>query len=79
MRRSSVSLPTKHIAYDKHEKPARYKSKAREPSLLVKMQSSWVSQSQRARYIKTGAILFVVFLLFYYFSPAGVDLYHGGM
>jgi len=42
------------------------------------MQAAWVSQSQRARYVKTGAIIFVVFLLFYCFSPQGVDIYNGG-
>jgi hypothetical protein len=79
MRRTSVSLPTKHIAYDPHEKPDRYNNNNnREQSLIMKMQSAWVSQSQRARYIKTGAIIFIVFLLFYFFSPSGVDLYHGG-
>ncbi|KAK3905294.1 nucleoside phosphatase family-domain-containing protein [Staphylotrichum tortipilum] len=77
MRRTSVSLPTKHIAYDPHEKPDRYETNRGE-SLLVKMQSAWASQSQRARYIKTGAIIFVVFVLFYFFSPSGVDLYHAG-
>jgi guanosine-diphosphatase len=77
MRRTSVSLPTKHIAYDPHEKPDRYDDN-REASLIMKMQSAWVSQSQRARYIKTGAIIFVVFLLFYFFSPSGVDIYNGG-
>jgi len=76
MRRTSVSLPTKHIAYDPHEKPDRYDNNRGE-SLIMKMQSAWVSQSQRARYIKTGAIIFVVFVLFYCFSPSGVDLYHG--
>lgn len=78
MRRTSVSLPTKHIAYDPHEKPDRYGVTNRDPSLSIKMQSAWASQSQRARYIKAGAIIFVVFCLFYYFSPAGVDLYNGG-
>ncbi|KAL2135202.1 hypothetical protein VTI74DRAFT_9408 [Chaetomium olivicolor] len=77
MRRTSVSLPTKHFAHDPHEKPDRYGT-SRNQSLFAKMQSAWVSQSQRARYIKTGAIVLVVFLLFYCFSPAGVDLYHGG-
>ncbi|KAK4103908.1 nucleoside phosphatase GDA1/CD39 [Parathielavia hyrcaniae] len=77
MRRTSVSLPTKHIAHDPHEKPDRYGKNNREQSLIMKMQSAWVSQSQRARYIKTGSILFAVFLLFYFFSPAGVDLYQG--
>ncbi|KAJ4306369.1 Guanosine-diphosphatase [Collariella sp. IMI 366227] len=75
MRRTSVSLPTKHFAHDPHEKPDRYGNN-RNQSLFTKMQSSWASQSQRARYIKTGAIIFVVFLLFYFFSPTGVDLYH---
>lgn len=78
MRRTSVSLPTKHIAYDPHEKPDRYGSGSRQSSLWMKMQSAWVSQSQRARYIKTGAIVFVVLLLFYCFSPSGVNLYHEG-
>ncbi|KAH6636921.1 nucleoside phosphatase family-domain-containing protein [Chaetomium tenue] len=75
MRRTSVSLPTKHIAYDPHEKPDRY-DRNRDESLIMKMQSAWVSQSQRARYIKTGAIIFTVFLIFYFFSPSGVDIYN---
>ncbi|KAK0719793.1 nucleoside phosphatase family-domain-containing protein [Lasiosphaeris hirsuta] len=79
MRRTSVSLPTKHIAHDPHEKPDRYDLEhGREPGLLARMQSSWSSQSQRARYLKTSAIVFVVFLIFYYLSPSGVDLYHEG-
>ncbi|SPQ21874.1 0ebdeee9-97d4-4227-966b-8a7c61bd86ac [Thermothielavioides terrestris] len=77
MRRTSVSLPTKHIAYDPHEKPDRYEPRNRHASLSAKMQSAWALQSQRARYLKAGAIIFVVLVLFYCFSPAGVDLYHG--
>jgi len=38
-----------------------------------------MSQSQRTRYIKTGAIIFFVFFLFYYFSPSGVEIYNEGM
>lgn len=78
MRRTSVSLPTKQIAHDPFEKPDRYEGGSHRPGLLAKMQSAWASQSQRARYIKTGAILFFVLFLFYYFSPSGVDLYNGG-
>jgi guanosine-diphosphatase len=74
----SVSLPTKHLAHDPHEKPDRYDTGDRDSSFIMKMQSAWASQSQRARYIKTGAIIFVVFLLFYVFSPSGVDIYHEG-
>ncbi|KAK0735479.1 nucleoside phosphatase family-domain-containing protein [Apiosordaria backusii] len=78
MRRTSVSLPTKHVARDPHEKPDRYEFGHREPDLLSKMQSAWTQQSQRARYIKTGAIVFTVLLLFYFFSPSSVDRYDGG-
>ncbi len=39
---------------------------------MAKMQSAWSSQSQRTRYVKTGAIIFFVFFLFYYFSPSGL-------
>lgn len=78
MRRTSVSLPTKHIAHDPHEKPDRYDNGDRNSSFIMKMQSAWASQSQRARYVKTGAIISVVFLLFYCFSPSGVDIYHEG-
>ncbi len=80
MRRTSVSLPTKHVAHDPHEKPDRYDAEhGSQPGLLATMQSAWASQSQRARYIKTGAIIFVVFVLFYFFSPSGTEVYHGGM
>lgn len=78
MRRTSVSLPTKQIAYDPHEKPDRYDGVNREPNIIMKMHSAWASQSQRARYFKAGAIIFAVFCLFYYFSPSGVEIYHGG-
>lgn len=77
MRRTSVSLPIKQVAQDPHEKPDRYGFGHREPGIFVKMQQSWASQSQRARYVKTGAIVFVVFCLFYFFSPSGVELVRG--
>jgi guanosine-diphosphatase len=78
MRRTSVSLPTKHIAHDPFEKPDRYDGAQRDQVLVARMQSAIMSQSQRARYIKTGAIIFAVIFLFFYFSPSGVDLYRGG-
>ncbi|KAK4219287.1 nucleoside phosphatase GDA1/CD39 [Rhypophila decipiens] len=78
MRRTSVSLPTKQIARDPFEKPDRYDGDHREPGLIARMQSAWVSQSQRARYIKTGGIIFFIFLVLYYLSPSGVDVYRGG-
>lgn len=79
MRRTSVSLPTKHIARDPFEKPDRYDFDHRDAGLLQRMQTAWMSQSQRARWIKTGAILFSVIFLFFYFSPSGVELIHEGI
>ncbi|KAH8891353.1 nucleoside phosphatase GDA1/CD39 [Thozetella sp. PMI_491] len=77
MRRTSVSLPTKHIAHDPHEKPDRYGHGHRAPGFFAKMQAAWMSQSQRMRYLKTCAIILTILFLFYYFSPSGVDIYTG--
>ncbi|KAK3501640.1 putative guanosine-diphosphatase [Neurospora crassa] len=77
MRRTSVSLPTKHVAHDPHEKPDRYRRDQhnQEPaSVFIRMQNAWMSQSQKARYLKTGAIVFAVLFLFYLFSPSGVEI-----
>lgn len=76
MRRTSVSLPTKHVARDPYEKPGRYQVEQGEPGLVARMHSAWMSQTQRSRWIKTGAIVFAIFFVFYYFSPSGVDLYN---
>lgn len=77
MRRTSVSLPTNKIAYDPHEKPARYGSQSPKPTNLERY-TVWMSQAKQTRWIKAAAVLSAVFFLFYYFSPQGVDLYHGG-
>ena len=77
MRRTSVSLPTKHVAHDPYEKPDRYRRDQhnQEPaSVFIRMQNAWMSQSQKARYLKTGAIVFAVLFLFYLFSPSGVEI-----
>jgi len=37
-----------------------------------------MSQAQKARWIKTAAIVFVLLACFYWISPKGVDLYNGG-
>ena len=76
MRRTSVSLPTKHVAHDPHEKPARYHPDG-QAGILEKLKAGMASQAQKTRWFKTGAIVLLVFFLFYYFSPSGVDLYHG--
>lgn len=70
----SVSLPTKQPASDPFEKPDRYDSSNRDVGLFARMQSAWMSQSQRARWIKTCGIVFTIFVLFFYFSPSGVEL-----
>ncbi|KAG9235882.1 guanosine-diphosphatase-like protein [Amylocarpus encephaloides] len=81
MRRTSVSLPTRNVAHDPHEKAGRYSSTgARQGAvgILEKAKSAWMTQSQRSRYLKTGGILVFVIFLFYYFTPAGVDVTSGG-
>ncbi|KAB5575957.1 putative guanosine-diphosphatase [Coniochaeta sp. 2T2.1] len=74
MRRTSVSLPTKQLARDPFEKPDRYDFDHRDAGVFARMQSAWMSQSQRARWVKTCGIIFTIFLLFFYFSPSGVEL-----
>lgn len=87
MRRTSVSLP-KHNGHsghhssssrhDPHEKRARYRSDDRHLSgwagIAVRM-----SQALRTRWLKAVGILTFCLFLFYYFSPSGVELYHGGL
>ncbi|KAF4976059.1 hypothetical protein FZEAL_7237 [Fusarium zealandicum] len=72
--RTTTSLPSKFVAYDPHEKPDRYKFKAKRPGLFARMKESWMSQAQRTRWIKTAAILFALVSLFYFFSPKGVQV-----
>lgn len=77
MRRTSVSLPTKQIAHDPFEKPARY-SGQRSSGFFGGIKAAWMGQAQKARWFKTAALVFLVVFVFYYFSPRGVDIYHGG-
>jgi guanosine-diphosphatase len=80
MRRTSVSLPTKHASRDPFEKPARYDSgQANQTGILEKLQAGWMNQSQKTRWLKTTAIVVFIFGLFYFLSPKGVDIYQGGM
>jgi guanosine-diphosphatase len=80
MRRTSVSLPTtKHaVAHDPYEKPARY-GEQHPTDILARIRLFWMSQSQKSRWVKAGAILAAIIFLFYYFSPSGVKLYHDGL
>lgn len=47
--------------------------------MLAKMSDAWKSQSQRVRWVKAGAIVFAFICLIYWFSPAGVQVYHEGL
>ncbi|KAK9774207.1 hypothetical protein AB5N19_13769 [Seiridium cardinale] len=81
MRRTSVSLPTKHAARDPHEKPARYESghhyrADNRGGILEKLQqAAGMNQAQKARWLKTTAIVVFLVFLFYFLSPRGVDIY----
>ncbi|KAI1135685.1 guanosine-diphosphatase [Hypoxylon sp. FL0543] len=77
MRRTSVSLPTKQVRYDPHEKPARYDSGHREIGIVEKLQAATMNQTQKTRWLKTTAIVVFLVFLFYYFSPKGVEVYKG--
>lgn len=78
MRRTSVSLPRDSGAPDPHEKPGRYSSKTGSKGdntgILANIQTAWMTQSQRSRYIKTGGILIFIIFLFYYLAPKGTHV-----
>ncbi|KAI1469783.1 guanosine-diphosphatase [Daldinia caldariorum] len=76
MRRTSVSLPTKQVRHDPHEKPARYDSGHRELGIVEKLQAT-MNQAQKTRWLKTTAIVVFLVFLFYYISPRGVEVYKG--
>ncbi|KAI0398343.1 guanosine-diphosphatase [Xylariaceae sp. FL0594] len=77
MRRTSVSLPTKQSRRDPYEKADRYDTGHRDPSILEKLQNAGMNPAQKSRWLKTTAIIAFILLLFYYFSPKGVDYYQG--
>ncbi|KAM4056380.1 GDA1/CD39 (nucleoside phosphatase) family protein [Hirsutella rhossiliensis] len=77
MRRTSVSLPTKQVARDPHEKPDRYQPARRGHDFFSTMKEAWVHQSQRTRWLRTAAVAFTVLLFFWWLSPRGVQVYNG--
>lgn len=81
MRRTSVSLPTKQVAHDPHEKPDRYEHgqqrRDRPAGILEKFKDDMMSQAQRTRWFKTSAIVFIFLVALYYFHPSGVEIYRG--
>lgn len=36
-----------------------------------------MSQAQKTRWFKTGAIVFIFLVALYYLRPSGVEIYHG--
>ncbi|KAI5461486.1 nucleoside phosphatase family-domain-containing protein [Mariannaea sp. PMI_226] len=74
MRRTSVSLAKKQVAYDPYEKPDRYKFVPKKQS-FSRMKESLMTQAQRTRWIKTAAIVLAIVTLFYFMSPRGVEIY----
>ncbi|KAI0514433.1 guanosine-diphosphatase [Xylaria bambusicola] len=77
MRRTSVSLPTKQVRRDPHEKPGRYDTGHKELGILEKLQYAGMNPAQKSRWLKTTAIVVFILFLFYYVSPKGVDYYQG--
>lgn len=77
MRRTSVSLPTKQIRRDPHEKADRYEAGHREVGILEKLKQAGMNPAQKSRWLKTTAIVISIFFLFYYLSPRGVNYYQG--
>ncbi|KAH9904788.1 guanosine-diphosphatase [Xylariomycetidae sp. FL2044] len=78
MRRTSVSLPTKHVRHDPYEKPNRYDTgQHREAGILEKIQATTMNQAQKTRWLKTTAIVVFLVFLFYYLSPKGVNIVQG--
>ncbi|KAL7945533.1 GDA1/CD39 family domain-containing protein [Trichoderma barbatum] len=76
MRRTSVSLPTKHVAHDPHEKTDRYFPSQRNRGFFSSMKDTMLSQSQKSRWLKTGALVLILMCLFYWLSPTGVEVYN---
>ncbi|KAM0561894.1 hypothetical protein ACHAPJ_003065 [Fusarium lateritium] len=74
--RTTTSPPSKLAVFDPHEKPDRYKFKPKRHGLFARMKESFMSQSQRTRWIKTAAIVFAIVTLFYFISPKGVEVYN---
>ncbi|KAJ9658523.1 Guanosine-diphosphatase [Coniosporium apollinis] len=72
-RRTSVSLPAHTKASDPFEKPDRHTHSCTDsigPSGLMKdIQTVWMNQGQRARYLKTGGIIAFLILVIFYLAP----------
>ncbi|MCJ1415595.1 Guanosine-diphosphatase [Xylographa parallela] len=73
-RRRSVTLPTRNSQHDPFEKAERHTSNgsANGPIGAVEsLKTAWMTQSQRARYLRTGGVIAVFMFLFFLLSPNG--------
>lgn len=69
-RSSSAVLPKRNNDSNSDPHAPNYKDKAAPPaSMSEKARTAWMNQGQRARYLKTGAIVAFVLLVLYYISP----------
>lgn len=80
-RSSSLTLP-KREAYDRFEKADRHSKHATSgESMQEKVQAALMNQGARARYIKTGCLIFFVLAVLYYIIPGqsiGAGKFPGG-
>lgn len=69
-RRSSVKLPSREQS-DPYEKRDRHTSGGKSQSFesMSEKAAAWMNSGQRARYIKTGCVIFFVLCLLYYIAP----------
>ncbi|KAF2718909.1 hypothetical protein K431DRAFT_287233 [Polychaeton citri CBS 116435] len=69
-RSSSAPLPKREPArHDPHEKPARFGQSSYPGSMRDKVESAWMNQGQRARFVKTGCLIAFILLVLYYVTP----------
>ncbi|KAI9816866.1 MAG: Guanosine-diphosphatase [Pycnora praestabilis] len=71
-RRQSGPLPTRNHINDPFEKPDRHFGESASngsEGFVDNMKSAWMTQSQRARYLKTGGIVVFVLLLLFFLAP----------
>ncbi|MCJ1381239.1 Guanosine-diphosphatase [Xylographa soralifera] len=73
-RRRSVTLPTRNGQHDPYEKAQRHTSNgsANGPAGAVEaLKTAWMTQSQRARFLRTGGLIAFFIFLFFLLSPNG--------
>ncbi|KAI9837250.1 MAG: Guanosine-diphosphatase [Sarea resinae] len=72
-RKQSASLPTRSNAADPFEKPDRHIGEGHangSADFMSNVKSAWMAQSQRSRYFKTGGVIGLLVLLFFFLAPS---------